>query len=211
MKSLLLTGCASVALLLMSGCSIEEAAKDAAGIGESMVYAVNGVANVGIDVTVNDDTKYAAPRGQAVGFAIVSQDDKYTISYVKRSETTKRGSVSVSNKGIKVYAAAECGTKEYLLDSVGSEKFRVMNLTDTALSENNFRVTKDNVDVALPTTIKACDITKAYSGSTVGVWKLYLNNKVYTYNNTSEVAVEVVLYNVTGGSESYTLIPLQGI
>ncbi|MBN2895008.1 MAG: hypothetical protein JXK05_03830 [Campylobacterales bacterium] len=169
MKSLFLTGCLSAALLLISGCSIEEAAKDAAGVGESVVYAANGVANVGIDVTINDDTKYAAPRGQAVAFAIVSQDDKYTISYIKRSETAKRGAVSVSNKGIKVYAAAECGSKEYLLDSVGSEKFRVMNLTDTALSESNFRVTKDDVNVPLPTTIKACDITKAYSGSTVGV------------------------------------------
>ncbi len=211
MKSLLLAGCISAALWMMSGCSVEEAAKDIAGVDESVVYAVNGIANVGIDVKVNDDTEYLTAHGSFASFAIVSQDDKYTISYIKRSETAARGAVKVSNNGIKVYGAAECGSKEYLLDSVGSEKLRVMNLTDTALSETNFRVTKDGVDIPLPTTIKACDITKAYSGSTVGVWTLYLNNKVYTYNNPLEVAIEVVLYNVNSGNETYALIPLQGI
>jgi len=95
----------------------------------------------------------------------------------------------------------------YVLDVVGSERLRVMNLSGGTITNADLNISRNGVKIDLPTDIADCDVSATYTGATDGEWGVQYKGVdllgVGPYPSTStDVTVEIVIYDVTSGSEA---------
>lgn len=209
MRSIVLAGLLGTGALMTSGCGIEDV-KDALDINTGSVALFNDTA-APLDITVNSEVKTVAGQNIIGNYDVLVTQDDHTvnISYPGAAST-----LSFNNSGATyVYAAAPDCTNGYVLDVVGTEKLRVMNLSGGDILNSDLNISRDGVKIDLPSTAFDCTVTSTYTGATDGNWSIEYKGVdllgVGAYESTNDsVKIEVVVYDVSGGNEAGGIVLL---
>jgi len=206
LRALVLTGLLGTTAMMMTGC-LEDTVDDLANILDiktGSVVLFNDFDAI-TEVTVNGETKTLSGHnilGQSV--SVVTEDDHaIRIDYSGASTTP-----DIQNNGTTyVYATSGSCSNGYVLDVVGSEKLRVMNLSGRSIANADLNISRNGVKIDLPTAAADCAVTAAYTGATDGDWSVQYKGVdllgVGSYPSSStDIKVEIVIYDVTSGSEA---------
>ena len=207
--SILLVGLLSLTSIINTGCS-EDSVKECAVCSGSTIKAGNVVLFNGsieeTDISVNGVVK-TIPAQNFLGsqYRIYTEDDHaLEISYSGSSNTP----VIQNNGTTYAYVATGNCSDGYILDTVGNEKLRLINVSGfTDVTNADLNISRNSVKINLPSDPSNCSVTATYSGPTDGVWRVQIYGShllgVNGYENPNpDAKVEIVLYNLNAQAEA---------
>ncbi len=210
MKIKLMTSLVASALLLLGGCSVEDAVKDL--LGTNAIYVVNGTGGgITVSVTGENDKYLAAHNKVAQAYYLIDQKST-TVSY------NGDHAHKFSSGGPYLYAATTCNQDGYLTDSTNSNRVHVVNLTSETFSDNVYVIDADGVQYTITDNATACAVTKSSQADSIkignGMQVKIGNGDWETINNipseieaiANKVKVDVIVYSTTEG----TVVPMAG-
>lgn len=213
LRSIALAGILGMTALTTTGC-LEDAADDiidAFDIKTGKLVLFNSTVNP-IDILVNNEIHTVGPQNILGDYSAIVTEDDHTIDISYTGSTNS--AVLQNNNGAYVYAVAPACTDGYVVDIVGNEKLRVMNVSGVEIPNADLNISLNGVKIALPSNALDCKVTATYTGPTDGVWRVraygadFLGIDGYT-SNDPDVQVEIVIYNVNAEAEAagIALIP----
>ncbi len=210
MKKHILFGAATAALLIVSGCSVEDTVKDL--IDTNAIYVVNGTGG-GITVSVTDkDDKYLESHNlQAASYYLVDQKNT-TVSYDGTHSHT------FSNGGPYLYAATSCNADGYVTDTTNGNRVHVVNLTAQTFTDDIQIIDADGASFTISDDASACAVTDSDQANAIkvgngmqvkignGDWKTVTGIPSEVEAVANNVKIDVIVYTTTEG----TVVPMAG-
>ncbi len=204
LRSIVLAGLLGVTALTTTGC-LEDSVDDiidAFDIQAGSVVLFNDI-NATTYILVNGESRMVSQRSVfGSPYNVVTEDNHaINISYSGSSSMP-----AIQNNGTTyVYAATEDCTDGYVLDTVGAEKLRVMNLSGGIILSTDLNISRNGEKINLGDAAN-CDVTAVYTGPTDGNWAIrYKGVNIFGidggFSNTEE-KVEIVIYDINSGTEA---------
>ncbi len=190
--------------LMMSGCGVDDVV-DALDIRTGSVALFNDTA-APLDITVNGDVTTVAAQNITGDYDVLITQDDHTVN-ISYPGAVSALTFSNSNGATYVYGAAPDCANGYVLDVVGTEKLRVMNLSGVDIPNSDLNISRNGVKIDLPSTAANCTVTATYTGATDGNWSIEYKGVdllgIGAYESTNDsVKIELVVYDVSVGNEA---------
>ena len=202
-KTIIMTSLLAFSMLSFSGCDFTDSLDP-----DEYFANVNVVSqySTSIEATVGDEKKNIPAQGQSVSFTEFTTGETV---YIEASSIPKIG---MDTGVINVFGFSDNCTNGYLIDTANDNKIHIMNLSDTAVSRGNLKITfvpeGSNVvqDVSLPN-VGVCQNGHTFTGSTIGTWTVQIGSgSIESVDIKKDISVEFVIYDVT--NQKGTAVPL---